>query len=53
MRELTSPELEAVSGGGFSNYEAAMLTLGLMALGISSPIVIGVGAAALLYYAWC
>jgi len=53
MRELTSPELEAVSGGGLSNYEAAVITLGLMALGASSPVVIAVGAAALIYYAWC
>jgi lactobin A/cerein 7B family class IIb bacteriocin len=52
MRELTSSELEAVSGG-LSNYEAAVLTIGLMALGASSPIVIGVGVAALIYYAWC
>lgn len=53
MRELTLNELEAVSGGGLSHYEAAMLTLGLMAIGASSPIVIGVGVGALIYYAWC
>jgi len=53
MRELTMNELDAVSGGEFSNYEAAVLTLGLMALGISSPVVIGVGVAALIYYAFC
>ena len=53
MRELTSSELDAVSGGGLSNYEAAVLTIGLMALGATSPIVIGVGVAALIYYAWC
>ncbi|HEX6997065.1 MAG TPA: hypothetical protein VF322_02910 [Gammaproteobacteria bacterium] len=52
MRELTSPELDVVSGGGLSNYEAALITLGLMALS-PTPLVIGVGAIALLYYAWC
>lgn len=53
MRELTITELGAVSGGGLSNFEAAMLTIGLMALGAASPVVIGVGVAALIYYAWC
>ncbi len=52
MRELTSPELEVVSGGGLSDFEAAMITIGLMALS-PTPLVIGVGAVALLYYAWC
>lgn len=53
MRELTFNELESVSGGELTQYQAAMLTIGLMALGAASPIVIGVGVAALIYYAWC
>jgi hypothetical protein len=52
MRELTKPELEAVSGGELTEAQAAMLTVGLMALG-GTPLVIGVGTLALLYYAWC
>lgn len=53
MRELTSMELQAVSGGELSHFEAAVITVGLMALAMSSPAVIAAGSIALLYYAWC
>lgn len=52
MRELTNRELQAVSGGEFTEPQAAALTVALMAMS-ATPLVIGVGVAALLYYAWC
>jgi len=53
MRDLTISELQAVSGGELSQFEAAAITIGLMALAASSPVVIAAGTLALLYYAWC
>lgn len=50
MREMTMDEVEHVDGG-LSAMEGATLTLGLMAFGAASPVVIGVGAAALIAYA--
>lgn len=52
MRDLTVPEMQAVSGGELTEGEAAAITVALMAMS-GTPLVIGVGAFALLYYAWC
>ncbi|HEX7081881.1 MAG TPA: hypothetical protein VF329_12785 [Gammaproteobacteria bacterium] len=52
MRDLTMSELHAVSGGKLSEPDAAAITVALMAMS-PTPLVIGVGALALLYYAWC
>lgn len=54
MQQMTMTEVEAVSGGVemFEKYAAgAGLTVGLMALAVSSPIVIGAGVVALAWYA--
>lgn len=51
MRTLTHSELQAV-GGGLDGGDGLGLTIGLIALS-PTPLVIGVGVAALLIYAWC
>lgn len=51
MRELTQAERESVSGGEV--YSApAIMTVSLMVLS-PTPLVVAVGVAALMYYAWC
>lgn len=52
MRELSNSELEAVSGGESIISGPPMMTLSLIALS-PTPLVIAVGTAALLYYAFC
>lgn len=52
MRELSHLELEAVSGSEVLESGPPVMTLSLMVL-CPTPLVLGVGAAALLYYAWC
>ncbi|HEX7080583.1 MAG TPA: hypothetical protein VF329_06180 [Gammaproteobacteria bacterium] len=54
MRELTCSELQFVSGGELTEAEAdvGLMTLSLMAL-CPTPLVLAVGSAALIYYAWC
>jgi hypothetical protein len=52
MRELTNRELQAVAGGELTDAQAAALTVALMAMS-ATPLVVGVGMVALLYYAWC
>jgi hypothetical protein len=52
MRNLTHSELQAVSGGLTIEGDGPAMTLALMAL-CPTPLVIGVGAVALLVYAWC
>ena len=52
MRKLSSSELEVVSGGELTTAETTMMTLSLMAL-CPTPLVLAVGTAALVYYAWC
>ena len=51
MRTLEMNEIDLVGGAVLSTGEAAGLTLPLMACAVTSPIVIGVGCGALLYYA--
>jgi hypothetical protein len=53
MRTLEMNEIDMVGGGALSVGEAAGLTLACMSLAVTSPVVIGVGCAALLYYALC
>jgi hypothetical protein len=55
MRQLSDAELQAVAGGevsGGSEGDALAATLVFMAL-CPTPLVLGVGAIAVLYYAWC
>lgn len=52
MRELEHRELAAVSGGETYGVLSPLVTLSLMAL-TPTPLVLAVGTAALLYYAWC
>lgn len=52
MQELNLQEIEEVSGGAMNIPTAAKVTLGLMALGIGSPFVVGAGVVALVTYAW-
>ena len=52
MRELNNSELKAVSGGEVIVSGPPLMTLSLIALS-PTPLVIAVGAAALLYYAFC
>ena len=52
MRDLTTPEMGAVSGGQLTEAEAAAATIALMAVS-TTPLVVVVGTLALLYYAWC
>lgn len=51
METMNVQEINEVSGARLSAYEAAEITLGLMAIG--GPVAVGVGALALMYYAWC
>ncbi len=51
METLNMQEIENVSGS-LTPMQGAKITLGLMAMAVGSPIVIGVGAAALLSYAY-
>ncbi|GJI95948.1 hypothetical protein RugamoR57_26660 [Duganella caerulea] len=50
METLNIQEVAAVSGARINAFEAAELTIALMALG--GPVAVGVGVAALMYYAW-
>jgi hypothetical protein len=52
MQSLSQQEIEQISGGKISVSEAAAATIGLMALAVGSPFVIGAGAVALVAYAW-
>ena len=47
MQELNMMEVDEVSGGSWSRGEAALLTVGLMALAPASLLVIGVGICSL------
>lgn len=51
MQTLTMQEIEHVSGGRIDVGTAMKITVGLMALGAGSAIVLGVGAVALITYA--
>jgi hypothetical protein len=51
MQELKMEEIEQV-GGAVSVSTAAKMTIGLMALAIGSPVVVGVGCASLVVMAF-
>jgi hypothetical protein len=51
METLTLHEIENISGA-LSPSQAIKITLGLMALAATSPVVIGVGGAAIVSYAF-
>ncbi len=52
MRELSTLEINTVSGGQLIGTVSPMATLSLMVLS-PTPLVVAVGTAALLYYAFC
>jgi hypothetical protein len=53
MRNLTRAECQTVAGGDLNDLGyAGVMTLTLMAIS-PTPLVFGVGAVALLVYAWC